>query len=309
VRSLPFPAHDLRAARAHGLHGLLPGGPAQQDQRLALAEQMAYEAALKDLERHAKSFAGMGVVVLKGPLLALRTYEHPAQRPSSDVDLLVAPAEFRLAEDCLRAQGFVPADGAHEHFFRTRHHHVHFVHPSRLPVELHHAAYRGFGSVLSAEALCARSRLAPTRFGPLRVLAPADEWLYLAVHAAAHRFERLGWLYDLVRLDQTHDVDHALVDALAKQAGFGAAVAHARWLAARLFDVSFSGRVPLGLRARLVESLRAPAPSHRHDAVRRLAYTLILTDGALRAAAHLGRRVSSRIQGGEPRNAPSRRSP
>ena len=37
-------------------------------------------------------------------------------------------------------------------------------------------------------------------FARLRVLAPDDELFYLAVHAAAHRFGRIGWLYDLVLL-------------------------------------------------------------------------------------------------------------
>jgi hypothetical protein len=139
---------------------------------------------------------------LKGPLFAERYYARPSARATSDVDLLVDPNDLDRASAVLVDAGYVPAEGPEEERFRREHHHLHFTHPHALPLELHFHGYTGFGEILPSPPLLAR-RLPAPGFQAIGVLAPEDELVFLAVHAAMHRFIRLGWLYDLALLTRT----------------------------------------------------------------------------------------------------------
>ena len=67
--------------------------------------RLALEAATAQV---VGSLSGLGVrsILLKGPALAGWLYGAPDQRPYGDVDLLVAPHQFDLAETCLGPLGF-----------------------------------------------------------------------------------------------------------------------------------------------------------------------------------------------------------
>jgi hypothetical protein len=173
--------------------------------RLVVARELAHTAHREALAAADRALAGAGLaaVALKGPLLAERLYPEPAMRATGDVDLLVAEQDLETATRVLAGLGYVTAEGPGEERFRHEHHHVHLGHPRSIPLELHFHAYRGFGRTLRSEPLIARRRDASRDGLPLRaigVLEPADELAYLAVHAAAHRFVRLGWLYDVALL-------------------------------------------------------------------------------------------------------------
>ncbi|MBX3252467.1 MAG: nucleotidyltransferase family protein, partial [Myxococcales bacterium] len=150
--------------------------------------------------------AGLRAVALKGALLAERLYPRPSARPTTDIDLLVCEQDLELAARALESLGYTPSTAASEEHFRRAGHHLHLLHPAAPCIELHFHAYRGFGRILRSEPLVGRSRAVPG-FASVRVLAPEDELLYLAVHAAGHRFMRLVWLYDLLLLLQQLDDD------------------------------------------------------------------------------------------------------
>ncbi|MFN7135640.1 MAG: nucleotidyltransferase family protein, partial [Myxococcales bacterium] len=59
---------------------------------------------------------------------------------------------------------------------------------------------------------------------PLRVLAPADELVHLCVHAAAHWFEGVKWLFDLKLLLATRQIAWPEVVEEARRARVAAAV-------------------------------------------------------------------------------------
>ena len=182
----------------------------------------ALDAALDALEA-----GGIRTVVLKGPALVERFYPDPSLRCSSDLDLLVADADTDRAVAALEPLGYAVETGVSARYARRHHHHLHLIGRRPPVIELHFRAYAGFGVTMAAEDLLDRARAHQTAGGArCLVLAPEDEALYLAVHAAGHCFDRLLWLYDL-KLLVAHEpgIDW---DAVATRArGFGVMAAFA----------------------------------------------------------------------------------
>lgn len=188
-----------------------------------IARELDHAAHLTILRRIDAAFsaAGLRAVALKGVLFAERYYERPAFRGTTDVDLMVREADLDVATRVLAEVGYHASEAESELRFRREHHHLHFHHAHAAELELHFHAYRGFGAVLRSDDLIARSVAAPTGFEALRVLAPDDELVYLAVHAAAHRFGRLSWLYDLrLLVDAMSDGELANAAQRARELGF-----------------------------------------------------------------------------------------
>lgn len=212
-----------------------------------LAGELDHEAQLAALGRVDRALAEAKVngVVLKGALLARRYFALPATRTSTDIDLLVAPGSLAHAEVALAAAGYAPIVGPREDWFRANHHHVHLQSADGLPLELHFHAYRGFGRILPAAPLLAR-RLPVAGFEAIGVLSEADELVYLAVHAAAHRFERLGWLYDCkLVVERMSASTLALARERAEAWGYARPLALAASLLRDFFGVDAARLAPL----------------------------------------------------------------
>jgi hypothetical protein len=205
-------------AREHGLFGVLvhacqaAGSPVPdailrdyaRHQAIASVWHSHLLASLDELGAIAVG-AGIRMVALKGPLLAERLYPDAALRPSVDLDLLVSESELDATLDALRTGGWGPESGPSSAYARRHHHHLQVRREGHPPLELHFRARAGFGTVFPAAPLISRSVAVGTASGRgLRVLAPEDEFVYLAVHAAAHGFSRLMWLYDLKLLCGRH---------------------------------------------------------------------------------------------------------
>jgi hypothetical protein len=189
--------------------------------RRAAARELDHDAHLALLRRIDRRFeqARLRAVVLKGPLLAERLYARPSARATSDLDLLVVEPDLDAACAALADLGFSLEEGPEAQRFRREHHHVRLSHPDTLPLELHFQGYVGFGRTLPSAPLLDRSRPA-AGLGWLHVLDPADELVFLAVHAAVHRFVRLGWLEDIRLLLEKMSPDEIDV-ALARARAWG----------------------------------------------------------------------------------------
>ena len=306
----------LARAELHGVAGVV------EDALLAaggvLPIEVAARRAARDLDHGAhlallrsvdRALEGAGVrgVVLKGPLLAERLYPRPSARATSDVDLLVEDRALDQAARALETVGYRRADGADEARLREEHHHLHLEHERSLPLELHFHAYRGFGALLASEPLVARSVASPVaEHRALRVLSPEDELTFLSVHAAAHRFVRLGWLFDLKLL--ASEMSHgqiALAADRARRAGFARALAWAGELLVGVLGVPREHLSPLGaigpLRRPLVRRVTAEPPRPVLRSATRFLYTLSLCDSlpaALRYAKSSTADHARRLLGG-----------
>ena len=262
------------------------------------------DAALDALEA-----GGIRTAVLKGPALVERFYPDPFLRCSSDLDLLVADADTDRAVAALEPLGYAVEAGASARYARRHHHHLHLA--GRPPViELHFRAYAGFGVTMAAEDLLDRARPHRTAGGGrCLVLAPEDEALYLAVHAAGHCFDRLLWLYDL-KLLVAHEpgIDWDAVATRARGIGVMAAFALACDMLRRRLGVAIppaaTAHAParLGRRivARFVDGRIAPPAPGPLVTLRQLLTMAALCDSASASARfvrhHVARLARRRAQ-------------
>jgi hypothetical protein len=207
-------------ARAQGVLPLLtrnlsrlgfPGVPAAVRGALEAAYQrnaVRNTLLARELSRVLALFgsAGVPVIPLKGVALAESLYGDPGLRICSDLDVLVPRHVVREAFGLLLAHGYERADrypvevadvdflvrNSMEYGFRPS--------PPAFPylLELHwDIAWRWRADATMVEDIWADAR--PHTIGGLQVLALSAEWevLYLAVHAARHRWQGLKWLVDI----------------------------------------------------------------------------------------------------------------
>lgn len=169
-------------------------------QRRLAVDRLWHQRLVSDLRQVLEAFdqAGLRAICLKGPLLSERLYPEPSLRVSGDLDLLVDPAAMEPARQVLERIGY------RLHLGLPQHARV-FEREGGATVDLHYRASGGFGTSLEAESFIANA--VPYRTTQLEhawILSPEDELVYLAVHAARHRFLRLRWLLDLQLFIQRH---------------------------------------------------------------------------------------------------------
>jgi hypothetical protein len=294
--------------------GCNPSVPAEiredVDRRCAV-EQLWYDHMSAELERSVSllSSAGIDPLALKGLALARRLYPSPAMRHCMDIDLLVPPEEFDRASAALRAAGYASETGVSASYLRRYGHHLTFTRAGSVPVELHFQSYAGFGVVLPAHMLLARARPMPLSDSvSVKIPAPEDEFLYLAVHAAGHSFVRLVWLYDLKMLLRRHPV--FAWDELYRRAADLHVLTVVDYAVRVLRRWMLGGAAPaaLGLgarvRERLADRLLPEASSPRDVGIRAnlggLMFTAVLCDSAAKGASlvthHVGRALRRRMQ-------------
>ncbi len=303
----------LSAAHQHGVAGVVLAGVGRaqvslppcvtggaiERLRLGAVWRDALHDALRKVLR-ALNEGGVRTAALKGPLLALRLYDDEVLRPSEDLDLLLDPAALDAAIRALTPLGYERESGDVERFYHQHHHHVRMLHATLPTVELHFYAYRGFGTVLPAAPLLARAiPCGVPSWSDALVLSPEDEFLYLAVHAASHRFQALMWLFDLKLLVLRHpDLRWELLADRAASYGFSAVVSFACGLLSDWFGVAPpDGSRPIPpvgmIRAVAAESLIRPPWTYVVNAVATFLFTLLLCDDMANAAA-FSRRWGSR---------------
>lgn len=183
---LPWAAACLRRAVAEPTRGLAER--LRQIDRNAQISAFLWASVLKstlaDLHRR-----GIPVISLKGPWLAERLYGGAALRSCRDLDLLVHYCDLSAAEELLGESGFVPM-GRRDDYHRA-------WQRDDIIIELHHNVENPLAFDFAVEAAWDRSQLSQFRGVPARLLAGADELLYLCLHGTRHRFERLRHIVDL----------------------------------------------------------------------------------------------------------------
>lgn len=132
---------------------------------------------------------GIPVVSLKGPWMAERLCGDAALRSCCDLDLLVRPVDVTRSEDLLAQLGFLPR--------RRRDDHERPWRRDAVTVDLHHDVEHPLAFNFDVQRAWERVRLSHFQGVPARLLAPADELLFLCLHSARHRFERLSHVLDL----------------------------------------------------------------------------------------------------------------
>src|SRR6266853_4141883 len=142
---------------------------------------------------------GIGALVVKGPVLAVRAYGDPAMRAYGDLDLLVRQRDIRRATELMSAAGYAPAVPLSAIDSGKIPGQYLFSKPdSKLIVELHNDyTLRYFPRRLPLEDFFARQ--VRVRLDASEVPAPSveDELVLMCIHGAKHFWERLMWIADV----------------------------------------------------------------------------------------------------------------
>lgn len=211
--------------RRHGLH--LLGDDADRSELLAAVARHARGLALALALSDALRARRCPHVVLKGPLLQETLYRDAGLRPYGDLDVLVDAAYAADLEPALLTLGWRPLPHRR---LRALHFHTSYRndHEPAIPLELHRSAVdrANLYRVNHREMLDRRADY-PITGGRLPGLAPADQLLYLCLHAAKHGFlnehalatgqatawfllpcsgNRLLWFLDLALMLETQDL-------------------------------------------------------------------------------------------------------
>lgn len=223
----------------------------------ALLESVRNVRMMHLLERIARAFhdAGIPLLALKGAALNLVLYDRPDERPMGDLDLLVKPEDAEGAcavlegLGCLRSVVLVRED-----FFPRFHYEIEYAAGSIYPVkiDLHVRPFRPlrYSRLVPPDALWERAEV--VRFGAatIRIPAPDDMLIHLAVHAAIHGCSRRTWLQDIKRWADAHRsvIDWNRLVATAERWRLALAVRQAFQRTAREFGPVCSRRVIQRLR-------------------------------------------------------------
>ncbi|HET8908264.1 MAG TPA: nucleotidyltransferase family protein [Ktedonobacterales bacterium] len=172
--------------------------------RETLLENLRIRTALEHLLDQLAT-AGIAAVPLKGVTLAERLYTNIGWRPTRDIDLLVRREDIRPIARLLLANGYHTEYGqedayAFEAIATTE---TKYERKDAPVVELHWGLSKRptYRRGLATASIWARTVTAIWRGRTIRVLAPADELRFLAVHCTAdHQHSQLNWLVDIAEL-------------------------------------------------------------------------------------------------------------
>jgi hypothetical protein len=183
--------------------------------QLSYLQTDARNARFRDeLLRLLPALASRGVsppVLLKGAALALVAYDHPAERPYGDIDLLVRPQDLDAAVAVLREGGYALDERFQsEAFYRACHYHLilrNRKHPW-LCFEIHwDLSLPMMDTGLEAEAVLRRATPARLEGEPVLVPSSGDMLLHLSLHAALGSFGLLAQTLDVHQLVARHGAD------------------------------------------------------------------------------------------------------
>ncbi len=243
-------------------HGVLPlaarnlieyghGVPGEVERSLRSAYESNLRASLwfsAELARILQHFERKQVRVLpyKGPVLAQSAYGDPGLRSFSDLDFLIAPADFQRAKQALAEIGYRPSADltapVERFFLRTGYERSFDGAAGKYLVELQWALLPNFYGVdLPVEDLLARAGQTVVGGREVPCLSPEDSVLVLCLHAAKHLWARLIWLADIAETlrsqSRTQAINYTLVFSRARGLGVGRILGVSFWLVKNVLRV------------------------------------------------------------------------
>ena len=151
--------------------------------------------------------AGIRMISMKGPLLAMELYGDPSLRTSRDLDVMVPETDLDRAGEVLAELGYAPEENPfHKTPLRRRYYGIvdsekHEVyHKDDIVLELHWKS--DFQTEDSFDELWDRRQEQVLLGRPIAAMGTEDRYPALIVHAAEHGFHRLRWLLDLYELQK-----------------------------------------------------------------------------------------------------------
>jgi hypothetical protein len=243
--------HGVLALAAYNLSKHACGLPEEARRPL----QTAYDDNVRrslwfaaELVRIVEHFARRQVRVIpyKGPVLAQLAYGDVGLRNYSDLDLLIAPADFERAKQALAEIGYRPSQefrpAVERMWMRTGYERSFDGAAGKNLVELQWALLPYFYAVdLSSvefriEDLLARAKHVELCGAGVPCLSPEDSLIALCLHAAKHLWTRLVWVADIAGSLRAPGIDFVLVASRARALGIARILGVSFWLTERLLN-------------------------------------------------------------------------
>lgn len=232
--------HGVLPLAARNLIEHVPDLPPAVEQSL----RSAYEANLRrnlwfsaEMVHIMRHFADrqLHVVPYKGPMLAQLVYGDPGPRSYSDLDFLIAPADFEPAKRALAEIGYQPSEelppAVERLWLRTSYERSFDGAAGKNLVELQWAVLPRFYAVdFNVRDLLMRAGRAVVSGSEMPCLSPEDSLLVLALHAAKHLWMRLIWVSDIAETLRTQSIDSASVAEWARSLGIVRILGVSFWL-------------------------------------------------------------------------------
>ncbi len=157
---------------------------------------------LLDLVRELRN-AGIPVLVLKGPAIAITAYDDCSRRIFSDADLLVRRQDLGRARDLVLSRGYAASfRSERESALIASQDALEFT-DSRMAVELHWTLLsRHLRFNLDVDELWRRAVEIECLGSTIRALAPDHQFLYLCAHGTKHEWGVFRWICDVAQLSQ-----------------------------------------------------------------------------------------------------------
>ena len=241
---------------------------------------------------------GIGALLAKGPILAVRAYDDPAIRSYGDLDLLVRQRDIRRATELMSAAGYTPAvplsaiDSG-----KIPGQYVFSKPDSKLIVELHNdRTLRYFPRRLPLEDFFARQVRVRLDGRGAPALSVEDELVLICVHGAKHFWERLMWIADVAALvSRQTDIDWERVADSARAVGAERMLRTGLRLASDLLRAPLPDKVQAAVQADAIASRLAaqvsrwlPAAGSAPPGIfQRAAFRLRMRGGFISASVYL----------------------
>jgi hypothetical protein len=165
-------------------------------QAAVLQEQQAFQVL------QAFNEAGVELILLKGANLRLRVYQDPAQRPMSDLDILISRDQLLLAQEVLACLGYLrpPLMVDSLHGFRELFEHELLFMPSSgegLAIDLHWEI-RAVASFYRLPFPVLRDRAIGADYQglPVKLLSPEHLLIHLCLHMYGDLYDHRATYYD-----------------------------------------------------------------------------------------------------------------
>ena len=191
-------------------------------------------AQINEIARLGRSFekAGIPLLVLKGAILSQQLYDDAVLRSARDIDLLVAPEQFAVADELLIAEGYrhTGRDYSRRELdaYRRRIKDLDYINNTTgVRLELHHRLTDNQNLLPGDfQRLCRTAEKIIIAQVPVLTLPRDILPVYLCVHGASHGWHRLIWLADFAGSLPNPAAAQASL-ALAEKFGLGALMLHA----------------------------------------------------------------------------------
>lgn len=171
--------------------------------------------------------AGIRMISMKGPMLAMELYGDPSMRTSRDLDLMVAESDLDRAEEILLQMGFqrewhlYAATPMRRKFYGIVENEKHRVYNrGEICLEVHWKS--DFQTRRSFDECWLRREERQLLGRSIAVMGADDRYPALIIHAAEHGFLRLRWLLDLYELQKKPDFSWERVFRIMEAQGLGA---------------------------------------------------------------------------------------